>query len=141
MKNFEDFLNEELFDSTPYDVKINTNPKYNIPDSYSYEFYTVKGYKIYVNLILNKENRQLNIGFSVDGYKGIDMVGNFETNRIFTTLKTLLDKHEEEFDTIRTYSDQKRIKVYKELYKRIGYEIIYSTPTEVIAEKQKRSKN
>lgn len=136
MKKFIQFINEELFDSVPYEIiekgvgeRTYGGEKYPLSKSivYRYEFTTDKGYKYNVQIVIYKDERILDIGFAPHGtpekpvYDSSVMFGNFETKKIFVTIKSLIDKHKDEFDTVITHSEPKKIRIYKKLFKRLGY--------------------
>jgi hypothetical protein len=143
IKNFNDFNINEIFDSSSYILK-KKKPRYDCI-THTYEFTTGKGYRYIVNLIIN--DRILNIGFcpidELDNpiLSSFDLLNNFETNKIFSTIKIILDKHNKEFDTLRTHSEPKRIRTYKELLKKLGYDIIQLSSTDITAKNRTMIKN
>lgn len=139
--NFDNFLNEELFDSKPYDLKLTAVKDGSYAKIYSYEFETDKKFKYLVICPIDKYKRTLDIMFAPKHLNVLsidDMIGNFETSKIFATLKVILDIHDEEFDTIEAFSEPKRINFYKSLFHRLGYKIIVKDNNVVIAEKPKQ---
>jgi len=126
-------LIRELFDSNPYNIEgpFEIEKRLHFDKVYEYRFKTDKNF--YYVVRLSFKERTLNIGFFVSGRGCHDDIGNFEMNRIFPTLKIILDKHQEEFDKIQINSDPKRIRIYKELFIRMGYKVINENDKNITA--------
>lgn len=117
---------QELFDSTNvYDVEAVSRQKYpsnEIQESkteYRYVFTTKDNLKYRVMLMI-RENGWARIDFDVVGsgvFSDIQLINKYDSIKVFNTIKSILEKHKPEIDTLVIHSTEDRNMFYKKLLK------------------------
>lgn len=131
IKNFADFSLNELFKSDNiYNVILTEHTTWDVFNSYRYSFITKDDVEYRISLSI-KNNGDANINFDTKGLSNKDhssmifLINTHDTIKVFNTLKSIIDKHEE-IKKLIISSSEDRMVFYKKIldYMKIENEYI-----------------